>query len=258
MQSVYIQSYFPPWAGDHLPVSALCLRETRTMFILINEENKKVDAAKGVTELAETSSSMFLQQTRATIYVHSWRNLLLLAREIAWWHKAFATPTENISSVKNSLAEASSCSSDSKIYELQHIHKYYLWLWCPHQATQCRNPPASTSQSLQGGHIVVRSETTSTQLHPASAPHWLTERLGVPTDSTGMCCGHVPSTFCLHLTLLHHGTDLRMATTSPVVNSCQAGRGAAHLIPEISGQYSYFRPWCTSETQNGYLPYLAS
>lgn len=41
------------------------------MFILINEENKKVDAAKGVTELAETSSSMFLQQTRATIYVHS-------------------------------------------------------------------------------------------------------------------------------------------------------------------------------------------
>lgn len=71
VQSVYIQSYFPPRAGDHLAVSALCLRETRTTFILINEENKKVDTAKGVTELAETSSSVFLQQTRATVYVHS-------------------------------------------------------------------------------------------------------------------------------------------------------------------------------------------
>lgn len=62
MQSVYIQSYFPPRAGDHLPVSALCLRETRTMFILINEENKKVDTAKGVTELAETSSLCFFNK----------------------------------------------------------------------------------------------------------------------------------------------------------------------------------------------------
>ena len=95
------------------------------MFILIKEEKKKVDAAKGLTELAETSSSVFLQQIRATIYMHSCRNLLL-AREIAWWHRAFTTPTENISSVKNSPAEASPRYGDSHVYELQHIHKYYL------------------------------------------------------------------------------------------------------------------------------------
>ena len=70
MKSVYMQSYFPPRA-DHLRVSSLCLRETRKMFMLIKEERKKVDAAKGVTELAETSSSVILQQVRATIYMHS-------------------------------------------------------------------------------------------------------------------------------------------------------------------------------------------
>lgn len=66
MQSVYT----PPSTGDHLCMSILCLRETRHMLFLVNrrerekrryiKEEKKVDAAKGVTELAETSSSVFL------------------------------------------------------------------------------------------------------------------------------------------------------------------------------------------------------
>jgi len=41
------------------------------MFTLVKEEKKKVDAAKEVTELGETSSSAFPQQIRAMIYTHS-------------------------------------------------------------------------------------------------------------------------------------------------------------------------------------------
>lgn len=43
-----------------MPASTPCLRETRSMFVLIKDKKKKADAAKGVTELAKASSSVFL------------------------------------------------------------------------------------------------------------------------------------------------------------------------------------------------------
>lgn len=67
MQSVFT----PPSTGGHLRMFVLCPMETRNMFILIKEEKKKVDAAKGVTELAQTSSSVFLERIRDAIYIHS-------------------------------------------------------------------------------------------------------------------------------------------------------------------------------------------